>query len=347
MERVTQVVSKMEFIIICHAGVGIGVGHLSRCLIVAKALKNRFASPIYIIIQGNKIDKPELGLYETDFISSKEDLAEKVKKMRKPAVKQVFIFDLHHGSINNSILELLAKMKKSDCITIGIDALIKYHSLLDMVFMPTFKQQPGPLPGSDTKIIRGWDCFLLNTLYDLAPSWTFGTKILVLTGGSDTTGLGNTFPDILNTGLNNAEAEINWVVGPYADQPVIPRTHNMKWIFHQAPQSLDDLMVKTNFAISVYGVSFYELLHYGIPTVVFSPYGNKDDEELTTIAAEEVALVANNELDALDKLKKLMADSVLSSTISVKAKTKLSNSNGQRFVSELDELIKIKWQKDI
>lgn len=335
----------MQCIIVCHAGMGIGVGHLTRSLVIANALNNKFKCDILFLIQGNYIEREDLKRYNVKFISFIDDLASNVREIFNTSVKQLFVFDIYHGGISNNFLDLLVEMQKSNCISIGVDALIKFNSLLDMVFMPTFKNQPIPMIGSNTKIISGWDCFLLNTKRKAPLEIKRGRNILVLTGGSDATGLGKTFPNLLNKFLADSNVEINWVIGPFAVPPILIDNHKGKWVFHQAPNSLDDLMINTNFAISVYGVSFYELLHYGIPTVVFSPYGNKDDEELAIIRNEEVALVASNEMDAIEKVKNLMSDGLLSSALSQNGKKKLADSSGQRFVTEINEIIKRKWLK--
>ena len=73
--------------------------------------------------------------------------------------------------------------------------------------------------------------------------------------------------------------------------------------------------------------------------MVFSPYGNKDDDELGLIAKENVALVARDELDALEKLRNLMADDEMASAFSIAAQEKMAAANGGRLVQALNELL--------
>ena len=166
--------------------------------------------------------------------------------------------------------------------------------------------------------------------------------MLILTGGSDATNLGKTLPSLLNVSFDR-ELEIHWVIGPYSGEPVLPASSIHQWVLHRAPQSLDALMLETNFAITVYGVSFFELIYYGVPTVVFSPYGNKDDEELMTISNEQVALVANDENDAVKKFNQLLTNHSLASSISDKAKLNMSVPGGNKFVEMVEKLIAKKW----
>ena len=107
---------------------------------------------------------------------------------------------------------------------------------------------------------------------------------------------------------------------------------------HQSPASLDDLLVASNYALTVYGVSFFELLHYGVPTVVFSPYGNRDDAELAQIADLGIALVAKDELDAVEKLNELMAQDHLSTSLSQCARKTLAISGKDKFTQAVADL---------
>jgi hypothetical protein len=97
-------------------------------------------------------------------------------------------------------------------------------------------------------------------------------------------------------------------------------------------------MQTANYAVTVYGVSFFELLYYGVPTIVFSPYGDKDDSELTEIAATGVALVATDEVDAIAKLNNLMTNEALAASLSLHARQRLSVLGGHRFVKALAAL---------
>ena len=86
-------------------------------------------------------------------------------------------------------------------------------------------------------------------------------QVLALTGGSDATGLGKTWPTLLNETLA-IETKLDWVTGTYAQQPVWPLTPRFSMLNYQSPSGLDNLMVAANYAVTVYGVSFFELLYY-------------------------------------------------------------------------------------
>ena len=89
----------------------------------------------------------------------------------------------------------------------------------------------------------------------------------------------------------------------------------------------------------VFGVSFFEVLQYGIPTVVFSPYDKKDDIELENLKKLNLAMVAKNEYEAVEMLVKLMKDHKLATKLSKNAKKKMENKGSARLVSEVKKLL--------
>jgi UDP-N-acetylglucosamine:LPS N-acetylglucosamine transferase len=91
--------------------------------------------------------------------------------------------------------------------------------------------------------------------------------------------------------------------------------------------------------LTVFGVSLFEVLQYGIPAVVFSPYGDKDDIELTSLSEEKVALVSDNAQSAVDNLIKLMNNDKLAREYSTNALNKLSVNGAQKLSEEIYSLI--------
>jgi hypothetical protein len=92
-------------------------------------------------------------------------------------------------------------------------------------------------------------------------------------------------------------------------------------------------------AATVYGVSFYELIVQGIPTVVFSPYGERDARELFEIRRLGVALVAEDEFEATQMLNRLVRDTVLRKSLSRLARKVIHANRGERFAEEVRGII--------
>jgi UDP-N-acetylglucosamine:LPS N-acetylglucosamine transferase len=98
-------------------------------------------------------------------------------------------------------------------------------------------------------------------------------------------------------------------------------------------------MACANYAVTVYGVSFFELLKLGVPTVVFSPYGQRDNRELQEIERQEVALVARDEVDATETLVSLMCNDEQAQRLSQSAKDKFRSSGVDRLCAEVKMLV--------
>jgi spore coat polysaccharide biosynthesis predicted glycosyltransferase SpsG len=327
----------MNVLIVCHAGTSLGLGHLTRSIVVARALHDELGVNVQLLIQGEPVQRPDLNHYCHKFIELGENLLDAVGERAIQINAQLVVLDLHPNLVPENIERLLIALRKAKCKVVAVDGLVNQRDNLDLIFIPSFCFSPLKAMVNATPILFGWDCFLLNVKC-LPVDWISGRQVLVLTGGSDATGLGNSLPERLNESLP-VDAELHWVTGPYAKQPEWPVIPRLAMVNHQSPSSLDDLMVASHYAITVYGVSFFELLYYGIPTVVFSPYGNKDDVELAAIAEAGIALVAKDEYDAVNKLKKLMADDVLAASLSQCARKRLSVSGGHKFVQALSGLI--------
>jgi len=116
------------------------------------------------------------------------------------------------------------------------------------------------------------------------------------------------------------------VIGPYASRPVLKEKKIINIKEYLSPNNISKLMQKANYAISVFGVSFFELLKTGIPTVVFPAIKSKNKLEIEIIKKSGVAIVAKNEYEATRLLIKLMSDNNRALFISKKASAKLKTS---------------------
>ena len=86
------------------------------------------------------------------------------------------------------------------------------------------------------------------------------------------------------------------------------------------------------------GLSFFEVLQYGIPSVVFSPYGKKDDNEMKSLAKEGVTSVSRNSTHAVEQLVKLMKNDCLAQDYSHNSLVKMST-NGVEMLSAKIQLL--------
>ena len=324
----------------CHAGDGVGLGHLSRVLVAAKALQSDLGACMRLVIQGNQISRFDLNCFSHRFIANDEDLAESILDEYASQNVDIVILDLHPESLPTtaSMQEMLVTLRASGCKVVAIDGLIQYREMLDLLFVPSFQHTAPARVGDGAPLVFGWDCFLLN-LHETPRDWKPGHNVLCLTGGSDVTGLGQIWPATLDRRLSEG-TELHWVTGPFSPAPALPQAPRIQFQNHFAPSHLGSLMQESNYAVTVFGVSFFELIYLGIPTVVFSPYGDKDDSELEALSKAGVALVARDEHEATDQLCALMRDDLLATQLSLRAREHLNTPGVRRLCSEIVKLLK-------
>lgn len=326
----------MKVLITCHAGVGIGLGHLSRSLVIAKALQSRFGAEVQWLIQSDPLARHELSAFQHRFVPPDQDLA---KEMLAQGPVDLVLLDLQPQRLPLDLGRAIGALRASGAKVVAIDGLLAYRAELDLIFMPSFQFRPPADLTDGAPIVFGWDCFLLDG--HVAPTpWVPGRRVLALTGGSDATHLGEGWPNLLNEVLPT-DVALHWVTGPFAAKPNWPRVPRLEMVEHVAPQGLGPLMQRADYAVTVFGVSFFELLYLGVPTVVFSPYGGKDSYELNAIAEAGVALVAADERDATQRLLELLGHDALARQLSERARAKLSRSGAERLCSEISGLMSL------
>lgn len=303
---------------------------------MARALKESLGSHVALIVQGSEIETALCVEFDHTVLAITANLVEAISVQIKQLAIDILLLDLFPQQVLPGLREALPVWRAAGCKVVAVDGLLDLRDLLDLIFIPSIRCPPLYTSELAAPVVYGWDCLLLNV--DEQPSvGPNGNHVLVLTGGSDTTKLGKSWPTILDQ-LLPSNSVVHWVTGPFADSPELPNNRRMNWEEHIAPPNLMNLMRRANFAITVFGVSFFELLHYGVATVVFSPYGHKDQADLDFIAASGVALVAIDEVDAAKQLSKLMSNAELALQLSAQARSRLRVSGIKRFCSEVAAL---------
>lgn len=306
----------MKILIACHAGDEIGLGHLSRCLVLARHLNCDSGTKVSILISGKKIKRHELDAINHYFVEKNVDIISEAEKNCNKNKTDLVIFDLNEQQLPNKEIQIkqLNTVRRSVTRMIAIDSFLENTDLFDLTVIPSIENLAKYKINKSANICSGWNYLLPNIDESLRQPWRHGNKLLILTGGSDSTGIGITLPQKLDKILNN-KTEINWVRGPYAKNPLMPQNSKIKFFIHNAPNGLSKLMSTTNYALTIFGASFYELLYMGIPTVVFSPYGERDRKILEEINKKGIAIVACDEYEACGKIHDLMRNDELATEL--------------------------------
>jgi len=325
----------MNALIVCQAGKKVGLGHLSRSIVIAKILKKNFQANVKLLIQGNPVFHKDLINFKHDFFPSKNSM---VKKLRTQHSINIVFFDLHPKMVPLNFVEALNYFRISKTKLIAIDGLIDFRSSLDLIFIPSFQCFIATVSSRGAPIIYGWDCFLLDHSFK-KKNWSPGQNVIVLTGGSDVSNLGKNLLELLNKKLPK-DTNLDWVVGPYASRPILKKKKNINIKEYLSPDNVSKLMQKANYAITVYGVAFFELLKTGVPTIVFPAIKSKNKAEIDIIKKSGVAVVAKNKYEATELLVKLMSNNKQAFRIFKKASSKLEILGDIRLSAEIAKLFK-------
>lgn len=319
----------VSILLVTQCGQEIGLGHLMRMVVFAHTLQDTLSAGVKLLVQGEVISHPELDLLPCRHIGKQENLMEAVEEELVEKTADAVIFDLAQSWVPDDMHTSLERLVKQGRVLVGIDGLFEYADVLDMIHVPSFYLSPeiiNQIQSSKNKatISYGWESYLLPRR-QRSTRWQQGNKVLVLTGGSDVKGLGKLWPTLLDERLP-VTTEVHWVQGPYADTPTFPEHSNLNWVCHQSPDNMQLLMSGTNYVLTVHGVSFFEALQLGIPTVVLSPSMNCKDE-MPALAEERVAIVADSPEEAVSALCDLMPDKARAQELSTIAQSKMNQSN--------------------
>jgi len=322
----------IDGVIVCSAGEKSGLGHYKRSKKIIRILQNNQEFKFDLIVIGDN----QLSNFDQEFTPFFVDSVEELNKIPCLIKKQIslVIFDLNLGLIGNNIKVLFNNLKKRGIKLISIDGFDQYENILDLIYVPSFFNKKEEKEISK-KICYGWDSYLLD-IEKKNYKYQTGKKILVLTGGSDTKKLNERLPMILANKIPK-EYEIHWVIGPFASDFEVQKEQNV--IKHYSPKNLQEIMKKSNYAIIPYRVSFCELLYLGIPTVVFSPYEERQvEKELVLIEEKLISSVAKNEEEIVIGLLRLIKDEKLAERLSSKSQKLMEHSNGKKLLSAVRKL---------
>lgn len=327
----------MKILIVCSAGRLSGIGHLSRGVVVGKKLRESLNATIEFIVIGEKAFCNYLCNYNSHSAKNFRDFDLNIKSWADKIQPDLVIFDLDERNILPGFELALRYLRQKNIKLIAVDGMFTYRDILDLIFLPAISCPHEYLVDCGAPIIFGWDCLLLNVVERDKSTRSSSKDILILTGGGDPMSLGRTWPQLLNNYLKS-ETNIHWVKGPFADFPGEIKHKKINLTIHDSPKGLGGLMSKVGYAATVLGVSFFELLYYGVPTVVFSPYGEKDLFTLNEIEKLGLAKVAKNEREATEMLAQLMRDDEMALNYSRKALSFFKTSTEFRLEVEIRRL---------
>lgn len=314
-----------KIVLLAHCGESIGLGHLRRTMVLARALQDRFSAAVELLIVGDAVSLSGLELLPHHFIAAESGVNQLLQKLMSYRPEAVVI-DVATDRLKIDMGALLLQLRQQQVVTVAVDGLIKEHELLDLLCIPSFYLAPEWLGLAEQgKIMFGWDHYFFDPALQSRP-WRGGNRVIVMTGGSDHYGMAAVWPAMLDSTLP-AGTVISWIVGPYAKAPDLSVNSRLIWEVEHAPENLVQLMAEANYALTPYGVTLFELLKLAKPVVAYHPC-NSQQAELSAFKMEDVAWLAATPEDAVAALATLMADSKTAGGLVANGVEKMASSNG-------------------
>ena len=316
------------------AGPEFGLGHWRRMQAVASAYQRKgHKGPIDFCLLGctlNDIQMFDNQIKNSSIYFTSEFDTVIVCDLR---VYTTIFFDLHPRHITPAIYRLSHYLISKGAIVIAIDDVaVKSEMAADLRWVPSFFKNPDwPC---ELDIQCGWEFYLVEKKRDTIPV-PQKSKLLILTGGSDVTRLGAIWPQMIEDAISQP-LEINWVKGPFSAAPALPQKTKHKFIIHEAPRGLDDLISSCDWVLTVHGISVFEALMYERACIVFNPYSEQKMQEMNAFENENVVFLARSNEQIITSLKQCL-DLTHGISSTMPKKTKMIDGKGPCRLIEMVE----------
>ena len=127
-----------KILLVCFVSPEIGIGHLSRLLVLADSLKKDRSIVSEFLIFGDLIKKNELATYNVHNFSLKKNFGSIIENILDSNSFDALVFDLYPKHNINNLGKLFYKLKQLNICIISIDSLIEYCNIIDLIWVPSF-----------------------------------------------------------------------------------------------------------------------------------------------------------------------------------------------------------------
>ncbi|MBI5892627.1 MAG: hypothetical protein HZB79_03070 [Deltaproteobacteria bacterium] len=260
-----------------EGGFGIGMGHVCRCIVIAKALRKKGCEPVFIINNDSavieRVKKNGFKWHMGDFKNIPDVILE---------LKTVFI------DTKKDVSKVLQKLKNAGCKVILMDNTTDARLEADVNIFPSLI----PIDDIDWngsllkdcgdkfkgKNYSGGDYIPIDEAFinarKKALNHSLPFKILVTMGGADPNRLTGMVVSVLKK--IKEPIEIRVVIGPASSKDEvldkIEKENDAGILFFRGQDDLSDIMADSHIAITALGTTLYELALVGVPAIIVANY---------------------------------------------------------------------------
>lgn len=327
----------------CDGGSAVGLGHVRRCLSIARALRDREGFGVRFAMsddamamapvreQGFAIDARPAGASEIDWLLG-------LAAAHQPVAT---VLDVRTELSATSVMRL----KGADMIVATVDDASPRRLAVDASFYPPVPQVFSlNWDGAEAEPNVGWEWVVLGQ--DTLPPFAVRSgrpRVIVSMGGSDPLGL--TLPAVRALVSLNGDFDATVVIGPGADPLLEGRVQRLAPHFTivRSPNDLPKLMSEADLGLISFGVTAYELAALGVPAVYLCI---SDDHAISASAFELAGMglslgVASRLSDAMVAavVNDLLGDPVYRRSMATAGRLSIDGRGAQRIAQHLKRLV--------
>lgn len=262
-----------RFAFLTHGGPAIGLGHVGRCLSLARALDAAGAREVFLIGREIRVrDAVEAAGFDavaTDWESDGAAARDVVAALHP----DVLVVDSYavSGELFDSLRPMVGQLVAIDDIA---DRPLPVHTVVNGGAGAEQLEYRGGLP--DTTYFLGPRYALLDPAYGAAPTRKtrpFVERVLVTVGGGSH---GGALQAVVRAALSLDAAAVNVVLGPFANDEMSEPLGDPRVVLHQGASALRPLMLSADVAVSGAGMTLLELAATATPTVFLTLAPNQE-----------------------------------------------------------------------
>ena len=286
----------------CDASKEIGLGHITRCLVLANQFRDN-GDKVFFAIKNYEIAKEKIKEENFDVLIADEkdfNYFEWIKNILEEKVINIFIGDVRDGFP----VELITFMKNKSILTVAIDEPSEYAKECDFCFYPPHAKIDKTLYKG--KVYQGLEYVILRPEFykKYEKKKNDIQNILVMMGGTDALNL--TLPLIkkidkekenfqISVLLSDKHQDLNFI------KDLISSSKHKISLYHNI-QDMSSFLNEIDFAISQFGTIAYEYLIKNIPSIYI--YNKKE-------IAKTYDYFLNNYYALLNDIKDINIDKLL------------------------------------
>lgn len=264
-----------NILIRCDASQTIGLGHITRCLVLANEFK-KSGNNIIFAIKNNELAIEKIKEQQFDMLISNDDNFDYFKWIVDIIEQQkidIFIGDIRDGFP----IELISYIKNKNILTVAIDEPSDYAKECDICFYPPHanidktKYKGKVYQGLEYVILRPEFYEKFEKVKNEIPN------VLVMMGGTDAYNL--TLPVIKKIDTSKENFEIKLILSEkHKDLDLLNKFAKIskhKVIIYNKVENMASFLNNIDFAISQFGTVAYEYLIKNIPAIYI--YNDKEN----------------------------------------------------------------------